>query len=49
MTVEEMILLLKELGREDFFGGLEVKFEKGKIIYCKKIEIIKTKHRGKKK
>jgi len=41
LQVEKLVTLLNEIVRLQFYGELVVKFEEGRIIYCKKTETIK--------
>ena len=40
-TLKKLIELIKNLVDNKFYGRLEIKFEEGKIIVCKKEESIK--------
>lgn len=40
--MEALFHLIRKLTKECFYGELVIKFEKGKIVHCKKIESIKV-------
>ncbi len=42
MTLEEVIALIKSLTTSDFYGSIEIKMERGRILFCRKVETIKS-------
>ena len=40
-TFKKLIELIKDLVDKKFYGSLEIRFEAGKIVVCKKEESIK--------
>ena len=40
-TLKKLLDLIKELCDKKFYGSLEIRFEAGKIVVCKKEESIK--------
>lgn len=39
--IDKLMIKLEDMELNSFYGSFEIKYEKGKIVHCKKIESIK--------